>query len=77
MTNVTLGQSAATPWVRRTHVTNVTPGQRVTQGGAPRLRRCALPWADLLGPFGAKPWFDFLGGEEAIVVIVSYNAPKP
>jgi hypothetical protein len=34
-------------------------------------------WADLLGPFGAKPWFDFLGSEEAIVVIISYNAPKP
>ena len=25
----------------------------VTQGGAPRLRRLALPWAGLFSPFGA------------------------
>jgi hypothetical protein len=26
----------------------------LTQGGAPRLRRCALPWAIMFRPFGAK-----------------------
>jgi hypothetical protein len=31
-------------------------------------------WADLLGPFGAKPWLDLLGGEESIMVLISYNA---
>jgi hypothetical protein len=38
-----------------------------TQGGAPRLRRSALPWAFVYGPFGAQDdalkWFaaDYLG----------------
>ena len=31
-----------------------TAMRRVTQGGVSRLGRCALPWADLLRPFGEK-----------------------
>ena len=34
-----------------------------SQGGAPRLRRCALPWADLLSPFGAKSVWACGGGD--------------
>jgi hypothetical protein len=45
------------------------PGRRL------RLRRGALPWADLLSPFGAKPSFDRLEGELGMVIPGCYHAP--
>ena len=33
-------------------------GWPLTQGGARRLRRVALPWANLFCPFGAGPFLD-------------------
>ena len=34
-----------------------------------------LPWADLLGPFGAKPKLDLLDDDEIFVIPVCYNLP--
>ena len=49
-------------------------GWQITQGGARRLRRLALPWANLFCPFGAGRFLDagrFLRGKKAA------SAPGP